>query len=77
MQRVNSEYERKRETLRLESVAVRLLPVGSYEAYLNDLVHGGRELSRIKTPQVTMDLGFAERFAGKTVEGRPRQSGSP
>jgi hypothetical protein len=58
----NAEYEKKRETLRLRSTIVQLLPDGAYEAYVATQVKAGREAARIKTPRVTMDTALVAQF---------------
>jgi hypothetical protein len=64
----NSEYERKRETLRLAPLTVSLLQPGEYARYEAGLLQGGREVARLKIPRVTMDLELAGQFRGVVCE---------
>jgi hypothetical protein len=64
----NNEYEKKRETLRLGGVVVRVLPSGARRRYLEEEIAKGRELARIKLPSLTMDLELLKRLSPS--EGR-------
>lgn len=59
----NNEYEKKRETLRLGPVAVRVLANGARQTYLDQEIAKGREAARIKLPSLTMDLELLKRLS--------------
>ncbi len=65
--KANPEYEKKRETQRLNEVAILVLEPGSRQAYIEQERRGGREVSRIKLPCLSMDLGVLARFNGRRI----------
>jgi hypothetical protein len=64
----NTEYERKRETLRLRELGVYLLEDGELERYQSRLLGQGRELARLKLPRISMDVDLVRQFRGRVIE---------